>query len=137
MLSAFSTPQQLDSANGDVSPISIRDCLATCSSLPCGTTVEHQNVTGGPGGFGLGRHSCYEVELGCDYHACAVTGAPPKADLEGLIERSNLDELLRVVPRQNVAYVPERGVVQLMADCGSVIAQLPATPAAMALLSTE
>ena len=93
-------------------------------------------MTGGPGGYGLGRHGCI-AELDCAYHACAVTGVPSTLELERLLEDSDLDELLRIVPARNLAYVAERGVVQVLADCGSVIAQLPATPSAAAAFGSD
>lgn len=130
-----SPPSSTTAAHDELVAAASRDCAATCT-YTCFISIEHKNLTGGPGGYGLGRHGCFD-QLDCDYHSCSVGAAPPKSELDRVMEEDGLEALLHLVPRRNVEYVAERGVVQLLADCGSVIAQLPVTPAAMAVLSTE
>jgi hypothetical protein len=134
-VSAFSRlPESMPAVHEELVSLSALACNSSCKT--CWFTSEHKNEGGGST-HGLGQHSCFEVALACDYHSCSVSAAPPKIDLERMVAESKLDELMDVVPRQNLSFVPERGVVQLLADCGTVIAQLPLPPAAAATRATE
>lgn len=133
--SAFTRPPAATARMHD-ELISLASMACNSSCKQCLITSEHKNEAGGTT-HGLGQHACFEVALQCEYHTCTVSAAPPKLDLERMVADSRLEDLIESVPRKNLEFVPERGVVQLLADCGTVIAQLPATAAASVLLSSE
>ena len=111
----------------------VRACTGSCV-MPCqGSASAHANVSGTT--HGKGQHGCEVVALDCSYHSCSVTQASPLTlDVPRYVATRDIRGLAEIIPAEQLVYVPERGVLQVVADCGSVIAQLPVSAAEMRAL---
>ncbi|MBK7905436.1 MAG: hypothetical protein IPJ78_02640 [Gemmatimonadetes bacterium] len=99
-------------------------CTAKCN-LCAGDAGHEVNAASQDGTHGRGNHSCVVDALTCAYHTCAVSSIDPVVDIYRMVAEDDVAGLRSVLHDDNVRYVPERGVVQLLADCGAVLAQLP------------
>ena len=117
-----------------------RACDATCSSgsLACGISIEHKVDAGGSNATsGYGLHGCLNLSTGCGYHGCAQTSISPDVDLHRLVAESDLQGIADAVGETNRVYVPEREVLQILADCGKVLAQVPLSPSRARALALD
>lgn len=101
-------------------------CNKSCTV--CGNTAEHKNEYGGTSHEGA-PHGCAMTSLDCaSLHACTVSFNNGPMRIEFLASEASVAQILESVPERNRVVVPERGVIQLLADCGTVIAQIPIAP---------
>lgn len=98
-------------------------CPSDCGL--CIPTTEHRVSAGGAMDAGAGNHDCWANNLACDYHDCNVAHGPPVEAIYRMVASESLLELRASLPERNLTYVEERGALQVIADCGSIIAQLP------------
>ena len=112
-----------------------RACDATCDT-ECLLSSEHRVASGGGNATkGYGTHGCSASSLTCDYHSCNQTSIDPGVDLYRMVAGGDIREVVGSVGEMNREYVPERQVLQILSDCGNVVAQLPvASTEARALL---
>ena len=72
------------------------------------------------------EHSCGDTGYTCATgHGCGISAAPSAPNLLRMVANGDLTGLRALLPDQNFVYVPERGAVQIVADCGVTVAQLP------------
>lgn len=98
-------------------------CNKSCTT--CSNTAEHKNEGGGTTHEGA-PHACAMTSLDrASLHACTVSFRNESLRIEFLAAQASVAQFLESVPERNRVVVPERGVIQVLADCGTVIAQFP------------
>lgn len=113
----------LSSAHEQLVDLASMSCNKKCSV--CSTSMEHKNEYGGDTHEGA-PHGCAITSLECgSLHGCGATFSGGPTRIEFLASEASVERILELVPERNSVVVPERGVIQLLADCGTVIAQVP------------
>lgn len=110
------------SPHAQVTALMREACTGACSES-CISSLEHKNEAGTT--HGLGQHGCSNTGLTCSYHSCSVSALDPTIDLMRMVANDDLEALSSTLTGQNLVYVAERGVLQVVADCGTVLAQAP------------
>lgn len=132
-LTAFTEAgNRVPSSDEQLSVLASSACTAGCDET-CLISTEHKSQTGGTT-HGRGFHGCESLGTTCEYHNCKVTAVQPEVDVRSLVADGDIDALRRVLTPSNLIYVPERGVLQVVADCGTVLSQLPVGASVAAVL---
>jgi hypothetical protein len=100
-------------------------CTFECYVEIC-PAYAHQVDPGGSKDATGPEHNCGVTGSTCmSRHGCGISAIPQGTDLLRLIADEDFVALRLVIPDRNLVYVPERGVLQIVADCGTTVSQLP------------
>jgi hypothetical protein len=98
-------------------------CTQHCNN--CITQSQHEIYNGGNKGHKLGNHECEMTGLTCSYHDCGVSRGPSLDAIHRMVATEDLVGLREHLSDENLRYVESREALQIVADCGSIMAQLP------------
>ncbi len=102
-----------------------RICVAKCKNC-ISQSIHEVNAVEEGGTHGRGNHSCSTTGEDCSYHTCAASALGAEVDvIRRLVAKGDVEGLRRMLPADQVVLVSEREVVQVLAECGSVVAQFP------------
>ena len=110
-------------------------CGSQCAECPIATF--HEVWVGGNLTAINTSHPCEDNGLSCTFHSCSVSSGLTLESISRMVASNDVIALKAALSEENLKYVAGREALQVVADCGSILAQAPLSRQNAAVLGFE